>query len=99
MICEILDLPAHDVRNLLRAEELSLGAQQRSDADRLGLRPGLWTPALVEFYRDTRMGLVGNPVWNRRSAKIRMREWIGRHLSKAHRPSLDILTEIGRAHV
>lgn len=92
MICEILDLPAHDVRTLLRTEELSLGAQQRSDADRLGLRPGQWTPELVEFYRDTRMGLVGNPVWNRRTAKIRMREWIGRYLSKAHRPSLDILT-------
>lgn len=92
MISEILGLPARDVRTLLRTEELSLGTQQRSDVVRLGLRPGEWTPELVEFYRDTRMGLVGNPVWNRRKAKIRMREWIGKYLAKARRHSLDILT-------
>lgn len=92
MIAEILSLPPRDVQILLRNEELALGAQQRQDASNLGLRPGEWTPELVEFYRQTKMGLIGNPVWNRRAAKVRMREWIGKYLAQAHRHPLDVVT-------
>ncbi len=92
MLKNILNLPARDVQNLLRQEELSLGSRQRYEASRLGLKTGEWTPELVDFYHHTTMGVIGNPVWNRRAAKVRMREWIGKYLETATRHPLDILT-------
>jgi SAM-dependent methyltransferase len=65
----------------LELEEQSPGELQRRDFHRYGLPAHVWTDGYEEFYRSTTWGLFGNPVWNRRDAKLRMREWIGSRLA------------------
>lgn len=92
MISDVLQLPRDEVGRLLYEEEMSLGAYQRRDADRWGIEPGVWNAKLIEFYKNTNMGIFGNPVWNRRAEKLELRGWIGRYLRKISQAPLDVLT-------
>jgi 2-polyprenyl-3-methyl-5-hydroxy-6-metoxy-1,4-benzoquinol methylase len=54
--------------------------------------PFVWSEKLAKFYQQTKMAIVGNSVWNRRTEKLQMRQWIGHYLAKHSQGPLDILT-------
>jgi SAM-dependent methyltransferase len=91
LIVEVTGASREWVQQQIDIEEASPGELQRRDFQAYGLSPHVWSDAYDEFYRATTWGLVGNPVWNRRRAKLEIREWIGRQLASPAGQSLKIL--------
>jgi 2-polyprenyl-3-methyl-5-hydroxy-6-metoxy-1,4-benzoquinol methylase len=91
IIAGVLNEPPIQVRQWLREEETHLGCYQVDHIRRKNITPHVWSDELVEFYRTTYMGILGNVAWNRRPEKLAIRDWIGRRLAADGRP-LDILT-------
>ncbi len=93
MVAEVLQQPLEDARRLLYEEELFLGTYfHKENAQRWKLEPNVWSEKLVEFYRETKAGILGNAVWNRRREKSDLRAWIGTYLARDGDGPLDILT-------
>ena len=91
IIAEIANRNPLAVWRELCEEEVDLGRAQREDADRWGLTCHVWTDASATFY-ERRVGLVGQAVWNRRPAKRKMRDWIGKYFRRRGAGPCDILT-------
>lgn len=92
LIAETLDRPQKWVRQLLEQEERLLGTHHRDDFRESGVEPFVWSDALADYYRNTDSGLTGQPAWNRRPEKLRIRQWMGQHLARENSESLEILT-------
>ena len=91
LIAKAAGKPRDWVRRTLYEEEKNLGTYQREDLRRWEIQPHVWSGKLVQFYKKTCMGVIGNPLWNRRRAKLRLRQWIGEHLARGDSRPLDIL--------
>ena len=92
ILSEVLDHPREVVRQILYEEEQDLGVYQRTDFQKCCAESGVWSDGIVQFYQRSNAFLYGGVVWNRRPAKLALRQWIGNYLVAAQPPDARVLT-------
>lgn len=91
MLSEVLEMPPAKIRKILWRNEYDHGDLFREEFKEAGLQPYVWSDGLERFYEVNNCYVHGSVMWNRRPAKLQMRNWIGTYLARGGKP-VDVAT-------